>query len=65
MTHDGGAHWTARPDVARPELDFGRSAAVLPGGVAFVLLSRGGDQHGRLLATTDAGRTWRIVHRWD
>jgi hypothetical protein len=27
-----------------------------------VLLER--NQHSRLIKTTDAGRTWHVVHRW-
>lgn len=69
VTHDGGSHWHGLPKIARPELDFGRSAAALPHGVGFVLLARGTEepaprQKVRLLQTRDAGRTWHVVHRW-
>lgn len=63
VTHDGGAVWEALPHVAVPEVDFGISGAALPGGRAWVLLARG-FVHRRLLETTDAGRTWHVVHRW-
>ena len=65
-THDGGRHWHALPKVARPEIDFGEwaDADVYPYGTAFVLLSNGGSEKRRLLETTDAGHTWRVVHRW-
>jgi hypothetical protein len=61
VTRDGGHHWHALPKVARPELDFGVWADVW-GRLGFVLLERNG--HTRLIETTDAGRRWRIVHRW-
>jgi hypothetical protein len=65
VTRDGGHHWVAQPKVARPELDFGQWAYVLPrGGHGFVVLARGGACPCRLIATPDAGRTWRVVHRW-
>jgi photosystem II stability/assembly factor-like uncharacterized protein len=64
VTRDGGAHWTALPKVARPEQDFGQSGAALPHGVAYVLLSLGGTGVRRLIETTDAGRSWHVVHRW-
>lgn len=63
VTRDGGAHWLGLPRLAAPDVDFGVSGSALPHGVAFVLLLRGG-LHERLLETTDAGRTWRVVHRW-
>jgi hypothetical protein len=67
VTRDGGDHWHALPKVARPELDFGDWAdagAVRHGG--FVLLQRaaGSGEAWRLVETTDAGRTWHVVHRW-
>ena len=66
VTDDGGRHWHALPKVARPEIDFGEwaDADVYPYGTAFVLLSNGGSEKRRLLETTDAGHTWRVVHRW-
>lgn len=63
VTRDGGSRWSGLPKVAQPEVDFGISGAALPHGVAFVLLARGG-VHRRLIETTDAGRTWHVVHRW-
>jgi photosystem II stability/assembly factor-like uncharacterized protein len=63
-TRDGGAHWTGLPAVARPEIDVGQSGVALRGGVGFVVLSAGGTLHRRLLETSDAGRSWRVVHRW-
>jgi hypothetical protein len=64
VTRDGGSHWTALPKVARPEVDFGASAAALPHGVGYVLLSVGGSGVRRLIGTRDGGRTWYVVHRW-
>lgn len=63
VTRDGGSEWLGLPRVAQPEVDFGISAVTLPHGVAYVLLARG-NVHRRLLRTDDAGRTWRVVHRW-
>ncbi|HEX4518538.1 MAG TPA: hypothetical protein VH063_03050 [Gaiellaceae bacterium] len=62
VTRDGGFRWTALPRIAVPELDFGDSVAAIPGGIAFVLLTR--SQARRLIVTHDAGRTWVLVHRW-
>lgn len=66
LTHDGGHHWRSLPKIARPEIDFGAwaDADAYPAGTAFVLLSIGGSERRRLIETTDAGRTWRVVHRW-
>ncbi|MHB8470588.1 MAG: WD40/YVTN/BNR-like repeat-containing protein [Gaiellaceae bacterium] len=64
VSRDGGSHWAALRKVARPEVDFGMSASVLPRGVGFVLLALGGSEVRRLIETTDAGRTWRVVRRW-
>ena len=64
VTRTGGRRWTAEPNVARPELDFGRGAAAFPGGRALLLLGRGGGPPTRLLATSDHARTWQTVHRW-
>jgi photosystem II stability/assembly factor-like uncharacterized protein len=63
-TRDGGTNWLAQPEVARPEIDFGRGAAAFPDGHALVLLGRGGGLPARLLRSDDAGRTWRLVRRW-
>jgi photosystem II stability/assembly factor-like uncharacterized protein len=64
VTRDGGMHWGAKPKVARPEIDFGRGAAAFTDGRGLVLLGRGGGEPTRLLATSDCGRTWRVVRRW-
>src|SRR5207248_2472982 len=49
---DGGLHWA--PVVVPPAT-----------GVGFVVLTtNGGSEVRRLLETTDAGRSWRIVHTW-
>lgn len=63
VTRDGGSRWTAEPKVAVPEIDFGVAGAALPHDTAYVLLMRSTFNH-RLLETTDAGRTWRVIHRW-
>lgn len=62
VSRDGGHHWQALPKVARPEVDFGVWADVVRGRLGFVLLERNG--HTRLIETSDAGHTWRVVHRW-
>jgi hypothetical protein len=64
VTRDGGYHWVGLPRVAKPEVDFGMSAAALPHGVGFVILADGGAMKRRLLETTNAGRSWRVVHSW-
>jgi photosystem II stability/assembly factor-like uncharacterized protein len=64
VTRDGGSHWTGLPKVARPEVDFGMSASALPHGVGFVVLAKGGTETRRLVETTDAGRSWRVVYIW-
>lgn len=63
VTRDGGSNWLELPRIGVPEVDFGIGGAVGAGGRAWVLLARG-DVHRRLLETSDAGRTWRVVHRW-
>jgi len=62
VTRDGGHHWHGLPKVAQPEVDFGEWADVVRGRLGIVLLERNG--HSRLIETTDAGRVWRVVHRW-
>jgi photosystem II stability/assembly factor-like uncharacterized protein len=64
-TSDGGRHWHPHPKVAKPEIDFGLWAFVLPrGGRGFAVLAYGGTRYRRLVVTADAGRTWSVVHRW-
>ena len=63
VTRDNGSHWLGLPKVARPDVDFGMSAYALGRGVGFVILARGW-VHRRLLETTDAGRSWHVVHTW-
>lgn len=66
VTRDGGHHWHALPKIARPEADFGdwADADMYPDGTAVVLLSTGGSEQRRLIETTNAGRTWHVIHRW-
>jgi photosystem II stability/assembly factor-like uncharacterized protein len=64
VTRDGGRDWIAQPHVAAPEIDFGLSGVALRHGIGFVVLARGGGMVRRLLLTKNAGRTWRVVHRW-
>jgi len=61
VSRNDGHHWHALPRISRPEVDFGVWASTL-GDAGYVLLQR--NQHTRLITTTDAGRTWRVVHRW-
>ena len=65
VTNDGGSDWTGLTNVAAPEVDFGASAVALPHGVGFALLSHGGSEVRRLVETTDAGRSWHVVHAWN
>lgn len=62
VSRNGGYTWHGLPKVAVGEVDFGSWATVLGHGVGFVLLER--NHRSRLIETTDAGRTWRVVHRW-
>lgn len=62
ISRDGGREWHALPKIAQPEVDFGSWATVLADRTGFVLLHR--HSHSRLIETTDAGRTWHVVHRW-
>lgn len=66
VTRDGGNHWIGEPHVAVPEADFGSSGVALGHGIGYVLLMRvfSATPRWRLLETTDAGRTWHVVHRW-
>ncbi len=63
VTRDGGSRWTAKPRVAKPELDFGAGGVALSGGRGLVLLWRG-DRSERLFATRNFGHSWQLVHRW-
>ena len=64
VTSDGGRHWRGLAHLVRFDVDYGSWATVLPrGGVGFALI-RHAAVTTRLLETTDAGRTWRVVHRW-
>ncbi|HEY2072134.1 MAG TPA: hypothetical protein VGG88_01025 [Gaiellaceae bacterium] len=63
-TRDNGVRWTGLPKVARPEIDFGVQAVALPHGVGFVVLAKGGGERRRLIETSDAGRSWRVVDTW-
>lgn len=62
VSRDGGRHFSSRPRVHRPNVDFARGAAAFSGGVGYVLLTAGFPA--RLVATRDFGRTWRVVRRW-
>lgn len=65
VTRDDGATWQDMPRVVRPETDFGFWAFVLPkGGVGWEVVGLQGTEKRRLIETTDAGRTWHVVHRW-
>ena len=64
VTRDAGSHWTGLTQVAEPEVDFGMSGYALPHGIGFVILAKGGTEVRRLLETTDAGRSWHVVHTW-
>jgi photosystem II stability/assembly factor-like uncharacterized protein len=63
LTLDGGRRWRPQARVARPELDFGSSASVVPGR-AFALLTRGSTVY-RLVATTRGYRNWRTLRVWN
>ncbi len=61
VSRDGGTHFHAEPNVARPEVDFAGGAAAFSGGIGYVFL---GEADPRLLRTHDYGRTWQVVRRW-
>jgi hypothetical protein len=63
VTRDGGRHWTGLPKVVRPEIDFGSWAFTLRGDTGWAIVGQG-RRPWRLIETTDAGRTWHVVHRW-
>jgi hypothetical protein len=60
VTRDGGRHWHG-VSVVRSDIDSGTWATTV-GNTGFVLVWREG--HSRLVKTTNAGRSWRVVHRW-
>ena len=62
LTLDGGRRWQPQARVARPEVDFGSSASVVPGR-AFALLTRGSAVY-RLVATARDYRNWRTLRVW-
>ena len=64
VTRSFGSHWVGLDNVAQPEVDFGMSGVALRHGVGFVILARGGTEVRRLIETTDAGRSWMVVHTW-
>lgn len=64
VTRDGGKHWTAKPKLVQPEVDFGKGGAVFSHGRAFVLVARGASRPARLLETQDYGHTWHTAIRW-
>jgi ABC-type taurine transport system ATPase subunit len=59
VTADGGRTW--RESTSRWPYSLGWAAAVSDG-FAFALVDTRREQ--RLVRTTDAGRTWRVVHHW-
>jgi hypothetical protein len=64
QTRNGGRHWTVARAGEVSDEDFASWASVLPrGGVGCVLLGNAGVR-ARLVVTTDAGRSWHVVHRW-
>jgi len=63
-TRDGGRHWSIAKAGEVSDVDFANWASVIPrGGVGFVLFQNAGVRV-RLVETTNAGRTWHVVHRW-
>jgi hypothetical protein len=63
ISRNGGFRWTAAPHVARAT-DVPVAGAVLAGGDGYLVLSRYGGMKRTLLVTHDAGRHWRVAHRW-
>jgi len=63
VTRDGGSNWTATRLVTI-DFDSGASGSTLAHGVAFFLMQRGGGKGDVLYETTDAARSWRVLHVW-
>jgi photosystem II stability/assembly factor-like uncharacterized protein len=63
VTRDGGGHWTAKPKVALPEVDFGAGGVAFSGGRGLLALWRGNGSE-RLFTTRNFGRSWQLTHRW-
>jgi photosystem II stability/assembly factor-like uncharacterized protein len=67
ITEDGGSHWTAVPKEALPPALAGEGAFAASGACVVALAERfawigtGAADTSRVLATTDGGRSWRIV----
>ena len=67
ITEDGGSHWTAVPEEALPPALPGEGAFAASGACVVALAERfawigtGAADTARVLATTDGGRSWRIV----
>jgi photosystem II stability/assembly factor-like uncharacterized protein len=62
LSLDGGRRWHPQETVARPEIDFGSSASIVPGR-AYALLSRGNTIY-RLVATTHGYQHWQTLRVW-
>jgi photosystem II stability/assembly factor-like uncharacterized protein len=62
VTHDGGHHWFPKSKAVRPQVDVGLWGEMVKPRYALVLLD-GLNGH-RVIMSSDAGRTWRIAHRW-
>jgi len=65
VTRDGGSHWTAPAGLVVIDVDTGLSASALRHGTGFFLVRRGNDGSRALFETTDAGRSWHVVHVWN
>jgi hypothetical protein len=63
VTNDGGRHWRGLEHLVQFDVDIGSWASVLPRGGSGFAITRSSSST-RLLKTTDAGRTWRVAHRW-
>jgi photosystem II stability/assembly factor-like uncharacterized protein len=67
VTEDGGTHWTAVPEEALPPAHAGEGGFAASGACVVTLATRfawigtGAADTARVLATSDAGRSWRIV----
>ena len=67
ITEDGGTHWTLVPEQALPPALAGEGGFAASGACVVTLAERfawigtGAADTARVLATTDGGRSWRIV----
>jgi photosystem II stability/assembly factor-like uncharacterized protein len=63
VTRDGGHHWHGVRKILQSDGEAGLWATTV-GDTGFLLVATPSTGQVRLVETKDAGRTWRVVHRW-